>query len=237
MLEIKDLSGGYRPGVTVVENIGFTVDSGRAVGLIGRNGAGKTCLAQSLIGVLPPHGGSVRLGGTDLTRMGPRERIRHRLALVPEGRMVFPQLTVRENLDMAAFGAGLRLTADRLSRVQDIFPILARKAGAQAGTMSGGEQQWLALGRALVQEPRAIVLDEPSLGLSPVAIADLAESLLTIRAQGVALVLMEQNPHLLERLCDAVFLLDQGRVSSSLDLSDQGGSRLVEAAYLGAAQD
>lgn len=235
MLEIKEVSGGYRSGVTVVHEIGFSVDAGHAVGLIGRNGAGKTCLAQSLIGTLAVHGGGIRLDGTDLTGMGPRERIRHRLALVPEGRMVFPQLTVRENLEMAAFGAGLRLTAARLRRVEDVFPVLARKAKARAGTMSGGEQQWLALGRALVQEPRAIVLDEPSLGLSPVAIADLADCLLRIREEGMALVLMEQNPHLLQRLCETVLLLDQGRVASSLDLSVEGGSRLVEAAYLGSA--
>ncbi|MFI8304771.1 ABC transporter ATP-binding protein [Streptomyces sp. NPDC085927] len=237
MLEIEHVSGGYRPGVTVVHGIDFAVDSGHAVGLIGRNGAGKTCLAQTLLGVLPAHGGSIRLDGTDLTRMRPRERIRHRLALVPEGRMVFPQLSVRENLEMAAFGAGLRLTVDRLRRVEDIFPLLARKAQSRAGTMSGGEQQWLALGRALVQEPKAIVLDEPSLGLSPVAIADLAESLLRIRQQGVALVLMEQNPHLLQRLCDTVLLLDQGQVSSSVDLSTEDGGRLVGAAYLGTAAD
>ena len=233
MLEITGLTAGYRPSVPVVRGISLHVEPGAAKGIIGRNGAGKTCLAQALMGQLQATGGSVRLDGADLLPLDPAGRVRKRLALVPEGRMIFGQLTVRENLEMAAFGAGLALTPDRLTRVEDLFPILVRKRHDAAGTMSGGEQQWLALARALVQEPRAIILDEPSLGLSPVAIDSLAESLLSIRDQGVALVLMEQNPHLLEVLCDEVLLLDQGKITRSLEFGTGEGTQLVAKAFLG----
>jgi ABC-type branched-subunit amino acid transport system ATPase component len=232
MLTIQNLSAGYTAGVTVVEEVDLAVAPGHAVGLIGRNGVGKTCLAESLLGLLPVHGGAITLGDRELTRLSARDRVRAGLSLVPEGRLVFAQLTVRENLEMAAYGAGRRLTAARFDRVCDIFPILRTKRDDRAAGMSGGEQQWLALGRALVQEPQAMVLDEPSLGLSPVAIAGLADALVAIRDHGVGIVLMEQNPHLLEQLCDDVLLLDQGRISRRLDLAG-GGSDLIERAYLG----
>lgn len=232
-LTITGLVAGYRPNAPVVHGVDLTVEGGQAVGIIGRNGAGKTCLAQTVHGVLPVLGGQIVLDGIPLQRESTRKRVRRGLALVPEGRLIFAQLTVRENLEMAAYGAGRRLDSARLERVCDIFPLLGSKLQDRAGTMSGGEQQWLALGRALVQEPSTIVLDEPSLGLSPVAIAGLGESLLLIRDQGVGIVLMEQNPHLLKRLCFEVLLLDQGSVVRQLDLLE-GGIDVIERAYLGA---
>lgn len=231
MLEVRDLRSGYRPGVTVIDGVDLSVEAGQAVGVIGRNGAGKTCLAQSLTGTLKAFSGSVTLDGEDLTTRDARGRVRARMAHVPEGRLVFKDLTVRENLDVAAYGAGVKLTPERLAAVQETFPVLRDKARHQAGGMSGGEQQWLAIGRALVQEPRTIVLDEPSLGLSPVAVDALAASLAAIRDQGVALVLMEQNPHLLKELCEEVLLLDQGRVSRSMD--GEAGERIVAESYFG----
>ncbi len=231
MLEVRGLTAGYRPGVTVVDDVDLRVGDGAAVGVIGRNGAGKTCLAQALSGTLRATAGSITLDDKELTRLDTRGRVRARVSHVPEGRLVFKDLTVQENLEMAAYGAGLKLTPERLAAVRETFPILADKATHRAGGMSGGEQQWLAIGRALVQEPRAIVLDEPSLGLSPVAIDALALALVRIRDQGAALVLMEQNPHLLREVCGEVLLLDQGRVSESLD--GEAGEQLVAEAYFG----
>lgn len=231
-LQIAGLTAGYRNGVPIVHELDLEVSPGTAVGIIGRNGAGKTCLAQTVHGVLPAQSGNVTLGGEPVTGLGTRARVRRGLSLVPEGRMIFAQLTVRENLEMAAYGAGRKLRASDLDRVGEIFPLLRRKMNDRAGTMSGGEQQWLALARALVQEPTTIVLDEPSLGLSPVAIAGLGESLAAIRDQGVGLLLMEQNPHLLERLCSTVLLLSQGTFVQELDLA-AGGIGLIERAYLG----
>jgi len=234
MLDLNNVTAGYRAGVAVVHEISFRVSAGEAKGLIGRNGAGKTCLAEALIGNLPLMDGTVVVKGTDVSGMTALGRVRNHLSLVPEGRLIFGQLTVRENLEMAAFGADLRLAKAQLEKVEQLFPTLARKRSDAAGTMSGGEQQWLAIARALVQEPVAIVLDEPSLGLSPVAIDALTVALKEIRDQGVALVLMEQNPHLLEELCDEIFLLDQGRVATAVDFKSGAGSEIVERAYLGA---
>lgn len=231
-LTIEKVSAGYVPGATVVREVDLTVGGGEAVGIIGRNGAGKSCLAQAVIGMTALHAGRVLLGDADLSTASPRGRVRAGLALVPEGRQVFPQLTIRENLQMAAYGAGRRLSREVWDDVCETFPILRTKADDRAGTMSGGEQQWLALGRALVQAPTAVVFDEPSLGLSPVAIAGVAEALLAFRERGVAVVLMEQNPYLLERVCDQVLLLDRGRVDRELDLAGADAD-LVARAYLG----
>jgi len=231
MLRAMNLHAGYRRGVAVLHGIDLDVPAGGALGVIGRNGAGKTCLSQTLTGTLPVMDGNILLGDQDVTGKRARARVRARLAHVPEGRMIFGDLTVRENLEVAAFGAGVKLGVDQLRAVQARFPILERKAHDRAGSLSGGEQQWLAIGRALVQQPRAIVLDEPSLGLSPVAIDGLAEALAGIRATGVALLLMEQNPYLLKAVCDEVLLLDQGRVTRSLD--GEAGEHLVAKAYFG----
>ncbi len=231
MLRAVNLHAGYRRGVPVLHGIELEVGAGGALGVIGRNGAGKTCLAQTLTGALPVMDGQVLLGGDDVSAKESRARVRARLSHVPEGRMIFADLTVRENLEVAAYGAGVKLTAQQLRDVEQRFPILERKAHDRAGSLSGGEQQWLAIGRALVQQPRVIVLDEPSLGLSPVAIDGVAEALVGIREAGVALILMEQNPYLLKAVCDEVLLLDQGRVTSSLD--GEAGEQLVAEAYFG----
>lgn len=231
MLRAVNLHAGYRRGVPVLHGIDLDVAAGGALGVIGRNGAGKTCLAQTLTGALPVMDGSVLIAEHDVSGKDSRARVRARLSHVPEGRMIFGDLTVRENLEVAAFGAGVKLTAEQLRDVEGRFPILARKANDRAGSLSGGEQQWLAIGRALVQQPRVIVLDEPSLGLSPVAIDGVAEALNGIRGSGVALILMEQNPYLLKAVCDEVLLLDQGRVTRSLD--GEAGEQLVAEAYFG----
>ncbi|GAA2862801.1 ABC transporter ATP-binding protein [Pseudonocardia halophobica] len=230
-LEVSGLRSGYRQGVDVVLGAEFTASTG-AVGFIGRNGAGKTCLAQTLSGAIKATAGTVTLDGVDITGQGSRERVRSGISLVPEGRLVFGQLSVRENLEVAAFAAGKR--GERLSRIEERFPILREKRDRPAASMSGGEQQLLAIGRAIIQEPALIILDEPSLGLSPIAVDNLTESLRGIvQDYEVTLILMEQNGELLTGLCDEVILMDDGEFVRSLDMSKDEDQQALEASYLG----
>ena len=232
MLEVIEVSTGYRPGVVVVDSASLAVPQGEALGVIGRNGAGKTCLAMGLMGLVAEQRGSVRVDGAEVGGRTPRERVRAGLSLVPEGRHVFGQLTVHENLRVAAHAAGRKLAKPDAEDVNDLFPVLRTKSSHRAASMSGGEQQMLAIARALVQHPACIVLDEPSLGLAPVAIESLAASLTGIRDRGVALLLMEQNPHLLEELCSRVVMLDSGRVVREIP-ADRLRDADVVAAYMG----
>lgn len=234
MLEVTDVCVGYRPDVVVVDAVTLSVAAGEALGVIGRNGAGKTCLAMGLMGLLPEEQGTICVGDTEIGGMAPRDRVRAGLSLVPEGRHVFGQLTVHENLRVAAHAAGRRLQKADLDEVNDLFPVLGTKSSHRAASMSGGEQQMLAIARALVQHPACIVLDEPSLGLAPVAVEALARSLTGIRDRGVALLLMEQNPHLLEELCSRVVMLDSGRVAREIEPARLREADVV-AAYMGAS--
>jgi ABC-type branched-subunit amino acid transport system ATPase component len=217
LLETASLTSGYVADVPIIRSLDMAVPVGGAVGIVGRNGAGKSCLAGTLVGQRVTTEGEIRLAGNPLTRLSPRRRIRAGLALVPEGRRIFAQLTVRENLLTAAYGAGVGLDTALLDEVTTRFPVLGRKIGDRAGGMSGGEQQWLAIARALVQRPKVIVLDEPSLGLSPVAVEALALALCEIRETGVALLLMEQNPLLLRGVCDVVHSMDRGVITETRD--------------------
>jgi len=214
MLKLDDLWCGYLPGTPVVRGVSLEVPTGRAVGVVGPNGAGKTCLAGALAGQRSLMSGSFALDDVCLggRRTTPQRHVRHGLSLVPEGRRVFAQLSVRENLAVAAYGARRPLTQESLDEIVALFPVLGRKVGDRAGQLSGGEQQFLAIARALVQRPRVIVLDEPSLGLAPIAIESLVEALCLIRDAGVSLLLVEQNPALLLGVCSAVHVIDRGEV-------------------------
>lgn len=230
-LEVEGLYSGYRDGVDVVRDAAFVASSG-AIGVIGRNGAGKTCLAQTLSGAIRATKGTIRLDGEDITGRDSRGRVRAGISLVPEGRLVFGQLSVRENLLVAAHAAGR--SGGVLGAIEERFPILREKKDRPAASMSGGEQQLLAIGRALIQEPALIILDEPSLGLSPIAVDNLTESLRGIVADGdVGLILMEQNGELLTGLCDEVVLMEDGEFSRSLDMSKPADQQALEASYLG----
>ncbi|ALL79237.1 hypothetical protein AD006_32135 (plasmid) [Pseudonocardia sp. EC080610-09] len=230
-LEITGLCSGYREGVDVVRNAAFTASTG-AIGVIGRNGAGKTCLAQTLSGAIKATTGTITLDGRDVTGQNSRARVRAGISLVPEGRLVFGQLSVRENLVVAAHAAGK--AGERLERIEERFPVLREKKDRPAASMSGGEQQLLAIGRALIQEPGLIVLDEPSLGLSPIAVDNLTESLRGIVTDHeVGLILMEQNGELLTGLCEEVFLMEDGEFTRSLDMARTEDQQALEASYLG----
>lgn len=220
LLQIDRLTSGYVADVPIIRELSMHVQAGGAVGVVGRNGAGKSCLAGALAGLRPTTSGEIRLGSQSLRGVTPRQRVRRGLTLVPEGRRIFAQLSVRENLQTAAYGAGRKLRNDVLDEVTTQFPVLGAKIDDRAGGMSGGEQQWLAIARALVQQPQVIVLDEPSLGLSPVAVEGLVEALNTIRGRGVALLLMEQSPMLLRGVCDVVHSMDRGVVTQTRRTAD-----------------
>jgi ABC-type branched-subunit amino acid transport system ATPase component len=230
-LLVQDLQGGYREGVPVFEDVSFDLGRG-ALGFIGRNGAGKSCLAQTLSGALSSTRGSITLDGEDVSRSSSRGRVISGISLVPEGRLIFGQLTVRENLLVAAHAA--RRGSKRLARLEEQFPVLGQKRDRPGASLSGGEQQLLAIARALVQEPTVVVLDEPSLGLSPIAVDNLTHILQGVLAEDeVAMVLMEQNGELLTGLCEHVLLMDQGVVLRTLDMKDDDDQAALYQSYLG----
>jgi ABC-type branched-subunit amino acid transport system ATPase component len=230
-LVVEGLQGGYRENVVVFDDVSFELGRG-ALGFIGRNGAGKTCLAQTLSGALSATGGSITLDGRPVTRESSRGRVRAGISLVPEGRLIFGQLTVRENLQVAAHAANKGL--DGIAKLEEQFPILGEKRNRHGASLSGGEQQLLAIARALVQEPAVVVLDEPSLGLSPIAVDNLTHILQGVLAEAeVAMVLMEQNGELLTGLCEHVLLMDQGVVTRNLDMRNDDDQAALYQSYLG----
>ncbi|ULD45122.1 ABC transporter ATP-binding protein [Rhodococcus qingshengii] len=231
-LTVNMIRGGYA-AADVIHGLSFDLAVGDAIGVIGRNGSGKTCLANLLIGTLRSRGGSIELDGRAITNMTVHQRIRAGISIVPEGRMVFPQLTVRENLTAAAYGAGLKVGNRELQELESRFEVLATKRHDRAGAMSGGEQQILAIARAMIQKPRVIILDEPSLGLAPVMVKAVSAALSEIRKDGPALILMEQNRSLVADLCSVVHVMSSGTIAltaSPAELLDDAVGDL----YLGA---
>jgi branched-chain amino acid transport system ATP-binding protein len=220
LIEVADLVVRYG-AATALDQVDLTVAAGELVALIGPNGAGKSSLVNAIIGIVRPASGHARLRG--------------RVALVPEGRQMFGDLSVEDNLALGAWrrrrGAGARDTG----RVYDVLPQLAGLRDRRAGTLSGGEQQMVAFGRALMAEPDVIVVDELSLGLAPMVTADLAGHLREINAsQGVAVLLIEQNARLALDLCDRGYVLEAGRIRARGSAAELAGSADVAAAYLGA---
>jgi len=219
MLEVRGLVAGYA-AATVLRGVDLVVPDAGSVGLLGRNGMGKTTLLRAICGLRPPviAAGSVTLGGSSLLGMRPDEVAHRGVALVPQGRRVFPSLSVRENLAIAE----LRMPHDlgsrpwELQRVFELFPRLAERARQMAGTLSGGEQQMLAIGRALMMQPRVLVMDEPSEGLAPAILEQLVDHMQRIRASGQALLIAEQNVDLaLDMATEVSILGDQGVVAWS----------------------
>jgi branched-chain amino acid transport system ATP-binding protein len=232
MLEVADLSAGYL-GEDVVHEVSFAVTEGEAVAVIGSNGAGKTTLFRAVCGLLRPSHGSVRLDGRPITRRRAHVIARGGLAYVPAERHLFPQMTVAENLDLGAFPR--RPRADRWALVLELFPRLAERRRQRAGTLSGGEQQMLAVGRALMSEPRLLLLDEPTTGLAPKLAADAYAALAALRVQGLTIVVAEQQVPLALRFADRGYVLESGRVQLSGRATELEGNPDVQRAYLGVA--
>jgi len=232
ILEAKGLAASYGP-VRALDHVDVTVPEGAAVAVLGANGAGKSTLLRTLLGLMPNSGGRVRFAGEDITRLSTAERVRRGLVLVPEGRRVLTSLTVEENLLMGAYSRHPQPGPAELRAIYERFPNLAQRRAMRAAVLSGGEQQMLAIGRALMARPRLMMLDEPSLGLSPRLTAEVFALIAGLNAEGMAILLVEQNAVLALEATRAALVLELGRValrgaSAALLRDDR-----VRHAYLG----
>jgi branched-chain amino acid transport system ATP-binding protein len=231
MLEIQGLTVSYH-GLRALEGVSMHVDAGEFVAVIGANGAGKTTLVKTIIGLLRPDAGSIRLNGQEIIGCSPYELVGRGIATVPEGRRLFAELTVRENLLLGAYLPRMRSDAPRrMEKVFEIFPQLSERLNQFAGLMSGGEQQMLAIGRALMSEPRLLILDEPSLGLSPKLVDEVLAVVASLHTAGRSVLLVEQNVQMALRLADRGYAFSNGRIL--LEGSDLLERPEVKQAYLG----
>ncbi len=234
LLETQGLELAYGE-VAACRDVSFHVDRGEIVTLIGANGAGKSTTLRAIAGALMPRAGAIRLDGRDITRLPSHERVRLGIALVPEGRRVFPFLTARENLELGAFryrqdGGKVR---GLLDKVFAMFPRLQERAGQNAGTLSGGEQQMLALGRALMSEPQLLCLDEPSLGLAPLIVQDIFRTIRAVNAEGISVLLVEQNARYALETASRGYVLQTGSIIASGPCAALRQDERVRHAYLG----
>jgi branched-chain amino acid transport system ATP-binding protein len=233
MLILKSLQAGYGR-VPVLKGISLHVRPGEVVTLIGGNGAGKTTTLRAISGLLPPKKGSIQFDGQDLGQMSPERIVGLGLALVPEGRRVFRTLSVSANLELGAFQRRDKKAVRRdLEEIRERFPILKERGHQAAGTLSGGEQQILAIGRALMARPRLLMLDEPSMGLAPRMVAQVYEILAELKAAGTTLLLVEQNARAALRVADRGYVLETGRIILDGTAGDLREDPEVQRAYLG----
>jgi len=233
VLEVRGLDVSYGDA-RALESIDLDVAEGEVVCVVGPNGAGKSTLVNSLAGLHRSARGSIRMDGTDIARLPPHRVCQHGLAIVPEGRRVFPHMTVRENLELGAYrAAARRRRAETLSWVHELFPRLLERAAQMAGSLSGGEQQMLALGRALMAAPRLLLLDEPSLGLAPIIVDEVFEVMRSIHATGVSILLVEQNVERALTSASRGYLLSEGRIVLGGRSGDLLASDAVRRAVLG----
>ena len=233
LLEVRGLRAGFG-SQTIIHGVDLDVRRGQVTGLFGLNGAGKSVLLKVIAGVVPCWAGTIRLNGREISKLQAEQRVALGMAHVPQGRQVFPSLSVEQNLRVGAYTLRRRDRSaypGRLEMVYDIFPRLSERRGQPAGTMSGGEQAMLAVGRALVCDPRLVLIDEPSAGLAPAVVEDLLEILLRVRGLGLTMLLVEQNIRFGLRLSDNACLLQKGRIVYSGSRDDLDQDRLAQ--YLG----
>ena len=231
MLEVSDLVAGYG-AAEVLRGVSFEVPAGGCVCLLGGNGAGKSTTMRAVAGLLRVRGGTVRLEGRDITHLPPDARLAAGLALVPEGRRVFAPLTVAENLTIGAYRAPAQARARR-DRVLTLFPRLAERLTQPAGTLSGGEQQMLAIGRAMMSGPRLLLLDEPSMGLAPIVLRAIFQSVAALNGEGLAILLAEQNARQALRVASGGMVLADGVIVVRGDAAALQANPAVREAYLG----
>jgi branched-chain amino acid transport system ATP-binding protein len=233
LLEVEHLVARYGR-VTALRDVSLSVDEGEVVTLIGANGAGKTTTLRAISGLLRPASGHIRFAGRDLTRVSPAEIVRAGVGHSPEGRRVFPRMTVRENLELGAYTRRAKPEiADDIERVLTIFPRLRERYEQKAGTMSGGEQQMLAMARALMSRPRLLLLDEPSLGLAPMLVQTIFAVIRDISANGTTILLIEQNARQALAIANRGYVLEVGRIAHAGSAQELQASDAVRAAYLG----
>ena len=232
LLEVKRLVAGYG-AMEVLRGIDLAVGEGEAVALLGSNGAGKSTLNNVVCGLIPPWSGRISFEGDDLTGAHYRKVVKAGLIQVPEGRRIFPNLTVRENLELGAFTRARERRAQNLERSLALFPRLRERASQVAGTLSGGEQQMLAIGRGLMAEPRLLILDEPSLGLSPLLVDELFALIRRLRDGGLSVLLVEQNVGQSLEVVDRAYVLENGAIRFSGLPAELLDSDELRRAYLG----
>ncbi len=233
LLSVNDVKVGYG-GIQAVKGVSLEVREGELVSLIGSNGAGKTTTMKAITGLLPLGGGHIQLAGRTIDGQGPWDLVQQGLAMVPEGRGVFTRMTIVENLQMGAYirddNAAI---ADDIERVFTTFPRLKERRDQLAGTMSGGEQQMLAMGRALMSRPKVLLLDEPSMGLSPIMVDKIFEVIQEVSAQGVTILLVEQNASRALQIADRGYVMESGLITLSGDAHEMLHDPKVREAYLG----
>jgi len=232
MLEISGLSAGY--GRTqILREVAMSVAAGEIIAVLGANGTGKTTLNNTISGLLKPTAGTIRFEGERIDGDRPAAIVARGLIQVPEGRRIFPNLSVRENLELGSYRRGRSGRAANLERVYATFPRLRERSGQTAGTLSGGEQQMLAIGRSLMAEPRLLILDEPSLGLSPLLVEEMFELIRQINADGLTILLVEQNVVQSLDLANRAYILEQGAFALSGPAGDLKQNPELKRAYLG----
>ena len=231
ILEVRDLKVTYG-GIEAVRGISFDVPEGKVVTLIGANGAGKSSTLRSIVGLEKPAAGTIQFERQELVDLGTENIVTRGITLVPEGRRVFVNLTVYENLRMAAYMRDDDLEAD-LNWVYDLFPRLKERSWQPAGTLSGGEQQMLAIARALMSKPKLIMMDEPSLGLAPIIVQGVFDIIREINRQGVTILLVEQNANMALKAADLAYVMETGKITMSGTGKELAENDEIKAAYLG----
>ena len=234
MLEVKNLSVSYG-AIEAVKDISFTVNAGEIVSLIGANGAGKTTTLHTITGLVPAKSGSVMYNGVDLLKTHNNKIVTLGMAHIPEGRHVFTRMSVEENLEMGAFSLKDQSDLKKdLDMVYGLFPRLKERRNQKAGTLSGGEQQMLAMGRALMSHPKTILMDEPFMGLSPKLVKEIFSIIRKLHEQGITILLVEQNAKMALSIADRAYVLETGRITMEGDAKELLNNEQVRKAYLGA---
>jgi branched-chain amino acid transport system ATP-binding protein len=234
MLQVRDLVTSYGK-IEALKGVSLEVKPGSITCLLGPNGAGKTTLMMTIAGVLKPKKGSVRLEDVEITGWQPDAIVRRGIALVPENRLVFPSMTVLENLQAGAYQRKDNFSSD-IDRIFSRFPRLKERATQQAGTLSGGEQQMLAVARALMSRPRLLLMDEPSLGLAPLIVEEIFRTIAELHRDGATIFLVEQNAHMALKVAQHFFLMEQGKVTFSGDPGSLAEDEVIRRAYLGSSR-
>jgi branched-chain amino acid transport system ATP-binding protein len=236
LLEVTNLVAGYGK-VEVISDVSFTLEQGKSIGIVGPNGVGKSTLLQAIAGGIAPKSGSIIFDGKNIGGKKPEDIVRLGLSLVPEGRQIFSGLSVKENLALGLTGRRNKKGANEaIAKMRELFPVLSTHENHQAGMLSGGQQQQLAIARALISEPKVLLLDEPSLGLAPTVITDVFERLQEIIGMGTAVVIVEQRANLVTSFAEKTIVIRDGRVQATLTPADAANSESLQRSYFGAGE-